>query len=143
MAVVAPFAEESTASVRAADDRSEVLYEPDPLPWTRYPGDHRGVGRSSRDAEADRRCQRLPGRAEVLFGIPDDSSAARTAVVRSHPSSGWGKGTAGTGEQVKAAGLSAKELERAAGMCPSAVHVAPSAGICPPGPHTHDRTDLR
>jgi hypothetical protein len=144
VAVVTPFAEELVASFCAVDEWPEVLYEPDPLPSTRYPGDHRGVDRFSRDAEAERRCQRLLGCAEVLLGIPDDSPAARAAVVRSHPESRSVKGAAaGAGEQVKAAGLTTKELERVAGMCATGVHVTPLAEFCPPGLHAHDRKDLR
>ena len=139
-----PLAVELVASIRAVDERREVLDEPDPLPSTRFPGDHRGVDRPSRDAEGERRCQRLPRCAEVLFGLPDDSPAARAAALRSNPNSHWVNGTAaGTGEQVNAAGLAAEELGWVAGTCATGVHVAPLAELGPPGLHAHDHTDLR
>ena len=139
-----PFAEELVASIRAVDKRLEALYQPEALPSTRYPGDHRAVDWSSPDAETERRCQHLPGCAEVLLGIPDDSPAARAAMVRSNPTPRWVKGTAaGTGEHVRAAGPTSEELGRVAGMCATGVHVAPLAEFCPQGLHAHDRKDLR
>ena len=141
---VTPFAEELVASIRAVDERPEVLHEPDPLPSTRFPADRRRVDQSGRDTEAERRCQRLPGCAEVLVGIPDDSPAARAAVPPSHPNSRWVNGTAaGTGDRVKAAGLTAEELERVAIVCASGMPVVRRADYCLPGPHAHDREDLR
>jgi hypothetical protein len=85
VALVTPFAEELVASIRAVDERPEVLYKPDPRPSTRFPSKHRRLDRSSRDAEAERRCQHLPGCAEVLFGIPDDAPVGRTAVPPQPP----------------------------------------------------------
>jgi phosphoglycerate dehydrogenase-like enzyme len=117
--------------IRAVADGIEVLYEPDLLPPIRYPGDHHGVERFSRDADAERHWQQLLGRAEVLFGLPDDSPASLAAVVRSNPGLRWVQGTAaGTGEQLKAAGLTAEELERVAVTSASGVHVGPLAEFC-------------
>jgi hypothetical protein len=79
VAVVTPLEAELVEPIRAVADGIEVLYEPDLLPPIRYPGDHDGVDGFSRDAEAERRWQRLLGSAEVLFGLPDDSSAALAA----------------------------------------------------------------
>jgi phosphoglycerate dehydrogenase-like enzyme len=117
--------------IRAVADGIEVLYEPDLLPPIRYPGDHDGVEGFSREAQAERRWQRLLGSAEVLFGLPDDSPAALAAVVRSNPGLRWVQGTAaGTGEQVKAAALTAEELERVVITSASGVHVGPLAEFC-------------
>jgi phosphoglycerate dehydrogenase-like enzyme len=117
--------------IRAVADGIEVLYEPELLPPIRYPGDHHGVVGFSRDAEAERRWQELLGSAEVLFGLPDDSPAALAAVVRSNPGLRWVQGTAaGTGEQVKAAALTAEELERVVITSASGVHVGPVAEFC-------------
>jgi phosphoglycerate dehydrogenase-like enzyme len=130
VAVVAPSEAELVASIRA-DQRLEVLYEPDLLPGVRYRGDHHGVDGFIRDADAERRWQDMLGRAEVLFGLPDDSPAGLAAVVRSNPGLRWVQGTAaGTGEQVRASGLTAEELERVMITSSSGVHVGPLAEFC-------------
>jgi phosphoglycerate dehydrogenase-like enzyme len=131
VAIATPLDPVLADSIRDAADGIELLHEPDLLPATRYPGDHRGVDGFSRDAEAERRWQELLGRAEVLFGLPDESPAALAAVVRCNPSLRWVQGTAaGTGEQVRAAGLTAEELERVAITSASGVHVGPLAEFC-------------
>jgi phosphoglycerate dehydrogenase-like enzyme len=131
VAVVAPLDPELVEPIRAVSGQIEVLYEPDLLPPVRYPGDHHGVEGFSRDADGDRRWQELLGRAEVLFGLPDDSPADLAAVVRRNPGLRWVQGTAaGTGEQVKAAGLTAEELERVMITSASGVHVGPLAEFC-------------
>jgi phosphoglycerate dehydrogenase-like enzyme len=131
VAVATPINAELVEPIRAVADGIEVLYEPDLLPPIRYPGDHRGVERFSRDAGAERRWQELLGSAEVLFGLPGDSPAELAAVVRSNPRLRWVQGTAaGTGEQIKAAGLSKEELERVVITSASGVHVGPLAEFC-------------
>ncbi len=131
VAIATPIDPELVDPIRGVADGIEVLYEPDLLPPIRYPGDHQGVAGFSRDDDADRRWQDLLGRAEVLFGLPEDSPAGLAAVVRSNPGLRWVQGTAaGTGEQVKAAGLSAEELERVMITSASGVHVGPLAEFC-------------
>ncbi len=129
--IATPLERELVASIRAVDERLEVIYEPDLLPPTRYPGDHRGVDNYSRDADAERRWQDLLGRAEVLFGLPGGSPAALAAVVRSNSGLRWVQGTAaGIGQQVKAAGLTVAERERVMITSASGVHVGPLAEFC-------------
>jgi len=131
VAIVTPIDPELVEPIRAVADGIEVLYEPDLLPPVRYPGDHQGVQGFSRDGDAERRWQELLGSAEVLFGLPGDSPAGLAAVVRDNPRLRWVQGTAaGTGEQVKAAGLTAEELERVAVTSASGVHVGPLAEFC-------------
>lgn len=118
-------------AIRGAFTGIEVLYEPDLLPPTRYPGDHHGMEEFHRDGNAKHRWQDLLNSAEVLLGLPDDSPAALASVVRSNPRLRWVQGTAaGTGEQVKAAGLSVGELERVVFTSASGVHVGPLAEFC-------------
>ena len=118
-------------AIRGAVTGIEVRYEPDLLPPVRYPGDHHGVEKFHRDGDAERRWQDLLNSAEILFGLPDDSPAALAKVVRSSPRLRWVQGTAaGTGEQVKAAGLSADELKRVVFTSASGVHVGPLAEFC-------------
>ncbi len=131
VAIVTPIGPELVESIRAVADNLEVLYEPDLLPAIRYPGDHQGVEGFTRDADAGRRWQELLDSAEVLFGLPGDSPAGLAAVVRSNPGLRWVQGTAaGTGEQVKAAGLTEEELDRVMVTSASGVHVGPLAEFC-------------
>jgi glyoxylate/hydroxypyruvate reductase len=131
VSVVTPLEAELVERIRAVGDGLDVLYEPDLLPPTRYPGDHRGVNGFSRDADGERRWQTLLDGAEVLFGLPGDSPAGLAAVVRSNRGLRWVQGTAaGTGEQVEAAGLTAEELERVMITSSSGVHVGPLAEFC-------------
>lgn len=131
VAIATPLEAQLVASIRAVDERLEVLYEPDLLPATRYRGDHKGVDGFSRDAQAQRRWQEMLDKAEVLFGLPGDSPAGLAAVVRSNPELRWVQGTAaGTGEQLQAAELTEAELERVAVTSASGVHVGPLAEFC-------------
>lgn len=131
VAVVTPLEPELLEPIRAVAGGIELLYEPDLLPPVRYPGDHHGVEGFIRNPEAERRWHELLGRAEVLFGLPDDSPAALAAVVRGNLGLRWVQGTAaGTGEQLKAAALTAEELERVTVTSASGVHVGPLAEFC-------------
>jgi hypothetical protein len=51
VAIATPLEAELVASIRAVGDGVSVLYEPELLPPTRYPGDHRGVEGFRRDAD--------------------------------------------------------------------------------------------
>ncbi len=131
VAIATPIEEEPMEPIHAVADGIEVLYEPDLLPPVRYPGDHRGVEGFTRNSDAERRWQELLDRAEILFGLPGDSPDGLAAVVRSNPRLRWVQGTAaGTGEQVKAAGLTLEELERVTVTSASGVHVGPLAEFC-------------
>jgi len=131
VAIATPLDAELVTSLRALDARVSVLYQPELLPPTRYPGDHRGVDGFRRDPEDESRWQEMLVRAEVLFGIPGDSPEGLAAAVRGNPRLRWVQGTAaGTGEQVKAAGLTRDELERVVVTSASGVHVAPLSEFC-------------
>jgi phosphoglycerate dehydrogenase-like enzyme len=119
------------APIRALGDRVSVLYQPELLPPTRYPGDHRGVDGFRRTPEDESRWQQLLAQAEVLFGIPGDSPEGLAAAVRGSARLRWVQGTAaGTGEQLKAAGLTRDELKRVTVTSASGVHVGPLAEFC-------------
>src|SRR6185437_10351288 len=131
VAIATPLEEELVTSLRALDARVSVLYQPELLPPTRYPGDHRGVDGFRRDPEDEERWQEMLAQAEVLFGIPGDSPDGLAAAVRRNPRLRWVQGTAaGTGEQLKAARLTQEELERVTVTSASGVHVGPLAEFC-------------
>lgn len=71
--IAVPLQRELASAILAVDPRISLSYEPELLPPTRYPGDHRGLGGFTRTAEAQARWQAMLERCEVLFGIPGDS----------------------------------------------------------------------
>ena len=126
--IASPLEAELAARIQAADPRAEVLFEPDLLPPARYPGDHRGDPSFARDAEGEARWRALLDRAEVLFGVPEDSTEGLAEVVNGLPRLRWVHATsAGAGEQVGKAGLSPDALERVVITTSSGVHAVPLA----------------
>ena len=126
--IASPLEAELAARIQAADPRAEVLFEPDLLPPARYPGDHRGDPSFARDAEGEARWRALLDRAEVLFGVPEDSTEGLAEVVNGLPRLHWVHATsAGAGEQVRKAGLSPEALKRVVITTSSGVHAVPLA----------------
>jgi phosphoglycerate dehydrogenase-like enzyme len=126
--IASPLEAELVARIRAAEPRAEVLFEPDLLPPARYPADHRGDPAFRRDAEAEARWRVLLDRAEVLFGIPDDTAEGLAAAVTGLPRLRWIHATsAGAGEQVRKAALPGEALKRVAITTSSGVHAVPLA----------------
>ena len=126
--IASPLEAELAARIQAADPRAEVLFEPDLLPPARYPGDHRGDPSFARDAEGEARWRALLDRAEVLFGVPEDSTEGLAGVVNGLPRLRWVHATsAGAGEQVRKAGLSPEALKRVVITTSSGVHAVPLA----------------
>jgi phosphoglycerate dehydrogenase-like enzyme len=126
--IASPLEAELAVRIQAADPRAEVLFEPDLLPPARYPGDHRGDPSFARDAEGEARWRALLDRAEVLFGVPEDSTEGLAEVVNGLPRLRWVHATsAGAGEQVGKAGLTPDALERVVITTSSGVHAVPLA----------------
>ena len=126
--IASPLEAELAARIQAADPRAEVLFEPDLLPPARYPADHRGDPAFRRDPGAEARWRALLDRAEVLFGVPDDSAEGLAEAVNGLPGLRWVHATsAGAGEQVRKAGLPAEALGRVVVTTSSGVHAVPLA----------------
>jgi phosphoglycerate dehydrogenase-like enzyme len=126
--IASPLEAELAARIQAADPRAEVLFEPDLLPPARYPGDHLGDPSFARDAEGEARWRKLLDRAEVLFGVPGDSTEGLAEAVNGLPGLRWIHATsAGAGEQVRKAGLSPEALKRVVFTTSSGVHAVPLA----------------
>jgi phosphoglycerate dehydrogenase-like enzyme len=126
--IATPLEAELAARIQEAESRAEVLYEPDLLPPARYPADHRGDPAFRRGADAEARWRDLLGRAEVLFGIPDDSAEGLAEAVRDLPGLRWVHAmSAGAGEVVRQAGLPPEALERVIITTSSGVHAVPLA----------------
>jgi phosphoglycerate dehydrogenase-like enzyme len=123
VAIATPLEAELVELVRSADPRLAVLYEPDLLPPTRFPGDHRGEAAFGRTAAQEDRWRAMLGSAEVFFGLPGDSGAGLAAAARIAPRLRWVQGTAaGAGEQVRAAALQADDLARITFTTSSGIH---------------------
>jgi phosphoglycerate dehydrogenase-like enzyme len=126
--IASPLEAELVARIREAEPRAEVVYEPDLLPPARYAADHRGDPAFRRDAGAEARWRDLLGRAEVLFGVPGDTTEGLADAVTNLPRLRWVHATsAGAGEQVRKAALPAEALERVTITTSSGVHAVPLA----------------
>jgi phosphoglycerate dehydrogenase-like enzyme len=129
--VASPLDPALVAQIAAVDDRVEVLYQPELLPPTRYPCDHRGQVSFRRDPGGERLWTGMLARAEVLFGIPGDTPEGLAHAVRTAARLRWVQATAaGAGEQVRAANLSQEQLRRVAVTSASGVHAGPLAEFC-------------
>lgn len=99
VAVATPLEPELVARIEAVDDRLEVRFEPDLLPPTRFPGDHRGVDGFWRTAEQEARWRRMMVGAEILFGLPGNCPQALAELVRENTDLRWVQATGcGPGE---------------------------------------------
>jgi phosphoglycerate dehydrogenase-like enzyme len=126
--IASPLERELVERLRGVDDRLDVRFEPDLLPPPRYPSDHHGEEGFTRSPEQDKRFDELIAGAEVLFGIPREDPAQLARAIRTAPGLRFVQMTAaGAGQQVRAAALSADELERVAISSASGVHAVPLA----------------
>jgi phosphoglycerate dehydrogenase-like enzyme len=128
VAIAVPLEPELVEPIRAADPRVEVAYAPDLLPPVRYPNDHRGVDDFARAPGDERRWWEMIAAAEVLYGIPGDSPEGLAGAVRRSPGLRWVQTTsAGAGEQVASAELSADDLRRVTVTSAAGIHAGPLA----------------
>lgn len=128
VAIATPLEPDLVRTIGAVDDRLDVQYQPDLLPPTRYPCDHRGLNSFTRSAEQRQQWQTMLSGAEVLFGFPGGTPEGLREVVRISPGLRWIQATAGgAGEQVQAAALTSDELERVLITRAGGVHSGPLA----------------
>jgi phosphoglycerate dehydrogenase-like enzyme len=126
--IATPVEAELVAHLHEVDERFDVRFEPDLLPPPRFPSDHRGALDFRRSPDEQKRFRRLVGSAEVLYGIPGDTPTGLAWAVRASPGLRFLQATsAGAGEQVRAANLTAAELDRVAITSASGVHAVPLA----------------
>jgi phosphoglycerate dehydrogenase-like enzyme len=128
VAVAAPLSEENCARIRTLEPRIDLIVDHSLLPPMRWPADFAG----------DPDWQPAPGRqrafeaaidsADALYGIPDLDPAALARAVRANPRLRWVHTmAAGGGSQVKAAVLTAEELQRVLFTTSAGVHGRPLA----------------
>lgn len=128
VAVAAPLAEPLCRVIEQAEPRVELVRDHDLLPPMRWPADFAGDPSWRRTPEQQRDFESLLDSAEALYGIPDVDPAALARVVRANGRLRWVHTmAAGGGSQVKAAGLTAAELDRVAFTTSAGVHGGPLA----------------
>lgn len=118
-----PLAPELRSLITKVDPAVELVVDDALLPPQRFPGDHDGdPGFRRTPAEQDAFAQLVAG-ADVLYGIPDTDPAQLAAAVRANPQLRWVHTmAAGGGAQVKAARLTAEELQRVLFTTSAGVH---------------------
>lgn len=105
------------------DPSVELLVDDALLPPQRFPGDHEGDPEFRRTHHQQAVFERLLSRADAFYGIPDTKPAALAPAVRANPGLRWVQTmAAGGGAQVKAADLTAEELERVLFTTSAGVH---------------------
>jgi len=128
VAVAAPLKPEDAEYLQRAEPRIDLAYEPDLLPLMRRAADYSGDPDWSRTAAQQARYAAMLDTADALYGIPDVDSAALARTVRANPRLRWVHTmAAGGGGQVKAARLTADELERVTFTTSAGVHAGPLA----------------
>ncbi len=100
-----------------------LLVDEDLLPPMRFPGDHEGTPDFARTAAQQEKFAGLLAEADVFYGIPGTDPAALASAVRANSHLRWVQTmAAGGGAQVKAAGLTAAELDRVTFTTSAGVH---------------------
>jgi phosphoglycerate dehydrogenase-like enzyme len=126
--IASPLEERLVARIEAVDERLDVRYQPDLLPPTRFPCDHRGVESFRRTPEQEQRWRATLSEAEVLFGVPGDSAEGLADAVRANVGLRFVQATAGgAGQTVRAAGLTDEVVARVAITRAGGVHAGPLA----------------
>jgi phosphoglycerate dehydrogenase-like enzyme len=105
-----------------------VLYEPDLLPPERFPADHAGDPNFRRTPEQEERYWEMLGKADVLYGFPNESPAGLARIAKENARLQWIHAmAAGAGGAVKASGLDAGTLNKFRVTTSAGVHALPLA----------------
>lgn len=128
VAIAVPLEAELVERIRAVDPSVTVLYEPELLPPERFPADHSGDPDFRRTPDQEERYWDMLGRAQVLYGFPNESPAGLARVAGSNPRLEWIHAmAAGAGGAVKASGLDAGALQKFKVTTSAGVHALPLA----------------
>ncbi len=128
VAVANPLRPELAELIREREPRIRLDWDPELLPPMRHAADFSGDPAFRRTPGQQERYERLVAGADALYGIPDVDPAALARAVRANPRLRWVHTmAAGGGGQVRAAGLTAAELERVAFTTSAGVHGGPLA----------------
>ena len=128
VAVAVPLEAEFVERIRAVDPSVTVLYDPELLPPERYPADHSGDPDFRRTPEQEDRYWDMLNKAQIIYGIPNESPAGLARVARSNPHLEWIHAmAAGAGGAVKASGLDPETLQKFKVTTSAGVHALPLA----------------
>lgn len=128
MVAAAPITEDLVELVVSAEPRIDFVRDQSLLRPMRYPGDHSGVPGFTRSEVDQRSYDALVDSAEVLYGLPDESSTQLARTVNSNPGLRWVHAMpAGAGGQLRSANLTDEQLERVVVTTSAGVHADPLA----------------
>jgi phosphoglycerate dehydrogenase-like enzyme len=128
VAIAVPLEAALVDRIRAVDPSITVEYDPELLPPERYPADHAGDPAFQRTPEQEERYWSMVNRAQVLYGIPNESPAGLARVTRENPHLQWVHAmAAGAGGAVKASGLDQETLQKFRVTTSAGVHALPLA----------------
>jgi hypothetical protein len=128
VAVAAPLSEDDCARILALEPRIDLVVDQALLPPMRWPADFAGDPAWHRTPEQQRVYEAALDSADALYGIPDVDPVALARTVRANPRLRWVHTmAAGGGSQVKAARLTAEELDRVLFTTSAGVHGGPLA----------------
>ncbi|WP_426226152.1 D-2-hydroxyacid dehydrogenase [Pseudarthrobacter sp. DSP2-3-2b1] len=128
VAIAVPLEAELVDRIRAVDPSVTVLYEPDLLPPERFPADHSGDPGFKRTPAQEEQYWAMLNRAEVLYGLPNESPAGLARIARENPRLQWVHAmAAGAGGAVKASGLDQETLSKFRVTTSAGVHALPLA----------------
>ncbi len=124
-----PLDEDLCRLVEEREPRLTLVREHALLPPMRWPSDHTGDPDWRRTPAQQRRFEELLDSADALYGIPGEHDAAALArTVAANPRLRWVQTmAAGGGATVRAAGLTAAQLERVVFTTTAGVHGGPLA----------------
>lgn len=128
VAVAAALAPELAERIVQLEPRIELVIDQALLPPMRFPADYSGDPGFSRTPAEQSRYEEILDSADALYGIPDVDPAALARTVAANPRLRWVHTmAAGGGGQVRAAALSAEDLERVTFTTSAGVHGEPLA----------------
>lgn len=128
VAIAVPLEAELVDRIRAVDPTVAVLYEPDLLPPERFPADHSGDPDFKRTPAQEEQYWDMLNRAQVLYGLPNESPAGLARIARENPRLQWVHAmAAGAGGAVKASGLDQETLRKFKVTTSAGVHALPLA----------------
>jgi phosphoglycerate dehydrogenase-like enzyme len=128
VAIAVPLEAELVERIRAVDPSVTVLYQPELLPPERFPADHSGDPDFTRPPEEEERYWDMLGKAQVLYGFPNESPAGLARIARDNPRLQWIHAmAAGAGGAVKASGLDPETLNKFKVTTSAGVHALPLA----------------
>jgi phosphoglycerate dehydrogenase-like enzyme len=128
VAIAVPLEAEFVERIRAVDPTVTVLYQPELLPPERFPADHAGDPGFRRTPQQEERYWDMLGKANVLYGFPNESPAGLARIAHDNPRLQWIHAmAAGAGGAVKASGLDAGTLNKFKVTTSAGVHALPLA----------------